>query len=125
MKNLVLFLLVLLVAGCVGDGEMMRYEITDITDVTYTTDGKGLTLSYTLPLETLYYSPGVDVSDSADGTLLIIRKCSINNKCEVDIQSEHAEASREVLVLDTQEDPSRIYVNQIQPSNSLAALTKK
>lgn len=125
MKYIFLAIFSFLITGCVGDNKTMHYEISDITDVTYTLDGKLLTLSYILPLETLYYSPGVDISINKNDILLTVKRCNINDKCKVDVTSEHSNGNREIIKLEIKKSTSNVYFNQIKRSNSLETLVSK
>jgi len=103
----------------------MHYETSDISELSYRIEGGTLSVAYSLPLDTLYYSPGVDVSDSSNDTLIRIKKCSVDKKCTVGIPTNQIDGNKAMFILNTTRDPSKIYVNQVHEENSLSALIHK
>jgi hypothetical protein len=102
----------------------MDYKITDILDISYTITDKEVELSYTPLMESLYYSPGVDLLESDGVTVILIRRCNINSKCDVDAQAEQGSFNKVKFVLKQNYLASQIYLNEKKDTNSLAVLAQ-
>lgn len=61
MKYLMSILVITLVVGCVDDNKKTNYALVELSDLHYTIAEKKIELGNTPPVESLYYSPGVDV----------------------------------------------------------------
>lgn len=66
MKNFIVVVIILL-WGCSMEVKGMVYPVSDISNVKYEISQDRLELQYQTPLETLYYSPGINYNLSADG----------------------------------------------------------
>lgn len=69
--------------GCSG-GKMELYKQSDIINLEVTkTDTSLIVFKYLPLLETLYFSPGANLVEAADGTTVELVRCSIKSKCHV------------------------------------------
>jgi len=111
--------------GCDGEDESMYYDISDISELSYELADDSLAISYSLPLETLYYSPGIDLKVNGDDVIINIVRCSINDKCSVDLVTTRSDDNRQVASVRKQVEPSRVYINRISPETSVDRLARK
>lgn len=81
MSNRILLSAALLAVACSGPE---RYDLNDVSEVSVTGDTQGTVLKYRVPMESLYFSPGVK-SRVKDGKRYIeIIRCKVGRKCAVD-----------------------------------------
>ncbi|MBA6410892.1 MULTISPECIES: hypothetical protein [unclassified Pseudoalteromonas] len=112
------------ISGCTEGKTKMDYKISDISDITYKITDKEVELSYTPLMESLYYSPGVDLLEDNGEIVIHIRRCNINSKCEVDAQAEQGSSNKVKFELKQNYLASQIYLNEKNNTNSLAALAR-
>lgn len=126
MKYFINLLVVFLLTGCVGDGENMNYSMTELSGLNYTIAENNIELRYTPPMESLYYSPGVDVQQGDDFVIISIKRCNINDKCGVTIATNQT-AVEHVVALNFERvySPAQIFINSKNESNSLSALVSQ
>ncbi|MCC8628024.1 hypothetical protein [Xanthomonas vesicatoria] len=68
--------------ACAGGNMRSDYKKNDVQPVKIEKAGDSLQITYHMPAESLFYSPGVDFANE-DGVLRIaIRRCGINDKCD-------------------------------------------
>lgn len=80
-KRILLSAALLLVVACSGPE---RYELKDVSEVSVTGGTHDTVLKYRVPMESLYFSPGVK-SRVKDGKRYIeIIRCKVGRKCAVD-----------------------------------------
>jgi hypothetical protein len=126
MKYVVNILVIFLLAGCVGDDESMNYSMTELSELNYTIAENNIELRYTPPMESLYYSPGVDVQQGDDFVIISIKRCNINDKCDVTIATNQTAAEHVVALNFEQEySPAQIFINNKNESNSLSVLVSQ
>jgi len=104
MNNIVQALLLLsffiATSGC-GEKTMGLYKQSDITSIiVQSVDFKNIELSYLPLMETLYYSPGANLVESADTINLEMLRCSINSQCEVTNKARHEDSGPLVLLVE-------------------------
>lgn len=85
-NNLLAWLGLALLAGCTMSDV---YDVDAISNVVISAAGRGpRTLTYTLRLDTMYYSPGVKVSRKDGAERLQVVKCKVGKTCAFDLPSE-------------------------------------
>jgi hypothetical protein len=92
------FLLFLTVLNLFGCNEKDYYKLSKIKDLNIDSNESKIKLSYRLPLDTLYYSPGILIHKYEGKSLIHIVKCSIKEKCKVDIASASKEGMTKVII---------------------------
>lgn len=99
MKKMLLILCLILL-GCTSEGKEMVYSISELTNIKYTLSEDKIDLEYQAPLETLYYSPGVDYKVSDDGKLEIkVVRCKFKEDCEVKAKAEQGDFNKVTVQL--------------------------
>lgn len=58
------------------------YKKNDVQPVKIEKAGKSLQITYHMPAESLFYSPGVDFANDGGVLRIAIRRCGINDKCD-------------------------------------------
>lgn len=104
----------------------MNYSIAELSDLHYTIAENNIELRYIPPMESLYYSPGVDVQQGDDFVIISIKRCNINDKCGVTIATNQT-AAEHVVALNFEQvySPAQIFINSKNESNSLSALVSQ
>ncbi len=111
--------------GCVEGNNKMKYDIKNITDVTYKIENTTLELSYSPLMESLYYSPGVTYKTIKDKIVIDVTRCGINDDCKVDAKAVIGRANLVKVELGKVLDPNMIFINEINELNSLNVLSKQ
>ncbi|ACV25899.1 hypothetical protein [Kangiella koreensis] len=125
MKKFVV-LICILAWGCSMEVKGMVYTVSDVNNVKYEISQSQLELQYQTPLETLYYSPGINYRLSADGKLeLQIVRCGIKEKCEVAAKAQQGEMNRVVIELPKTVKLEKIYLTDGEKEVSLSELSGK
>jgi len=126
MKYFINLLVVCLLTGFAGADAGMNYSTTQLSGLNYTIAGNNIELRYTPLMESLYYSPGVDVQQGDDFVIISIRRCNINDKCGVTVATNQT-AAEHVVALNFEQaySPAQIFINSKNESNSLSVLVSQ
>ncbi len=68
--------------------EAVEYPANKVKIAELKTTGRELSLVYVTELESLYFSPGINVEENRGKVVLHIMKCSIYRKCKTDFPAE-------------------------------------
>jgi len=103
----------------------MSYETNNIFNISYIIDDTKLNLTYSPLMETLYYSPGIDIIENDNELIIIIRKCDYDEKCEVDIKVKPELGFTYNININLKKSytASQIFINEPNKENSLKALS--
>jgi hypothetical protein len=103
MKYLLLLTTLFFTAGCNSStiGSTMRYEPEQLTNINFSKADNGYALSYSAPLESLYFSPGVKLIQKDGNTYIEVIRCKIDHDCDVDFKSTYAEDGSSKVVIDS------------------------
>jgi len=123
IKTLLIFI-VFSISGCTEGRTKMNYKTTDISDISYKITENELELNYTPMMESLYYSPGIDLLESEGEIIIHIRRCSIKSKCEVDAKAEQGAVNKVKFELKQGYLASQIFINEKDNNSSLDILAK-
>ncbi|MFS8381855.1 hypothetical protein D0A36_12360 [Xanthomonas campestris] len=69
-------------AACAGGNMRSDYKKNDVQPVKIEKLGDSLQITYHMPTESLFYSPGVDFANDPGVLRIAIRRCGINEKCD-------------------------------------------
>ncbi|PPU42655.1 hypothetical protein XaplCFBP3123_06305 [Xanthomonas arboricola pv. populi] len=69
-------------ATCAGGNMRSDYKKNDVQPVKIEKLGDSLQITYHMPAESLFYSPGVDFANDPGVLRIAIRRCGINEKCD-------------------------------------------
>jgi len=110
--------------GCTAD-KKMSYEASDISNISYNIDEKKLVLTYSPLLETLYYSPGIDLLVSENALIVKVIRCKIKSLCEVDIKAKPELGFTNNITINLKKSytASQIFINEPNKENSLKVLS--
>jgi len=98
--NKVLIILCMVLSGCTSEGKEMIYSVSELANIKYTLSEDRIDLEYQAPLETLYYSPGVDYKVSDGGKLEIkVIRCKFKEDCEVKAKAEQGDFNKVTVQL--------------------------
>lgn len=125
MKYLMTILVVFLLTGCIGDNKKMNYSIAELSELGYTITENKIELRYTPLMESLYYSPGVDIQQADDFVIISIKRCNINDDCAVDVLVEQSAEQVVELNFERKYNPEQIFINSKNESNSLSNLVSE
>jgi len=103
----------------------MSYEASDISNISYNIDEKKLVLTYSPLLETLYYSPGIDLLVSENALIVKVIRCKIKSLCEVDIKAKPELGFTNNITINLKKSytASQIFINEPNKENSLKVLS--
>jgi hypothetical protein len=118
-------LVIFLLTGCVGDNKNMNYSLAELSALNYTITENKIELRYTPLMESLYYSPGVDIQQADDFVIISIKRCNINDDCAVDVSVEQAAEHVVELSFEREYSPDKIFINSKNESNSLSNLVSE
>ncbi|WP_434991199.1 hypothetical protein [Xanthomonas melonis] len=76
-------LALLIFTGCAAGSRRSDYKKNDVQPVKIEkAEGNSLQITYHMPAESLFYSPGVDFTNDHGVLRIAIRRCGINEKCD-------------------------------------------
>ncbi len=102
----------------------MNYTTDQLTDVFYHIKGNTVSLRYSALMESLYYSPGVDVDVHDDYALIYVKRCNIKSECKAEFDATQDSAQKVQIELDKHYIPSQIFINEKTAANQLDILGK-
>lgn len=109
--------------GCSMEVNSMIYPISDVNNVKYEMSQSQLELEYQTPLETLYYSPGINYILSNDGELEIeVVRCGIKEECDVAAKAEQGDVNTVVIKLSEPIDVSKVLIKDSKKKVKLSEL---
>ncbi|PPU70501.1 hypothetical protein XhhCFBP4925_23250 [Xanthomonas hortorum pv. hederae] len=77
------FLALSTLTACAGGNMRSDYKKKDVQPVKVErTEGNSIQITYHMPAESLFYSPGVDFANDPGVLRIAIRRCGINEKCD-------------------------------------------
>lgn len=80
--------LTLIQTACAGGASMKsEYSRAAIRDLSARAENDQLTVRYRYPMESLYYSGGVDMVRAGDTIRLVIARCKVQGECNPDVPS--------------------------------------
>jgi len=120
MKYFMSILVIFALTGCVGENK--NYSLANLSELNYTIVENKIELRYTPLMESLYYSPGVDVEQGDDFVIISIKRCNINDNCDVDVSTDQAAEHVIELSFEREYSPEKIFINSKNQANSLSAL---
>ncbi|MCW8858005.1 MAG: hypothetical protein OQJ95_11625 [Kangiella sp.] len=110
--------------GCSMEVNGMVYPVSDVKNVKYEMRQNQLELEYQTPLETLYYSPGINYNLSADGKLeLQIIRCGIEDDCQVAVKAQQGEVNKVLIELPKAIEAGKVYFTDSEKKVSLSELS--
>ncbi|WP_081419406.1 hypothetical protein [Xanthomonas cannabis] len=69
-------------AACAGGNMRSDYKKNDVQPVKIEKSGDSLQITYHMPAESLFYSPGIDFLNEGGVLRIAIRRCGIKEKCD-------------------------------------------
>jgi len=99
--------------------------MAELSELDYTIAENKIELRYTPLMESLYYSPGVDIQQADDFVIISIKRCNINDDCAVDVSVEQSAEQIVELNFEHKYSPEQIFINSKSESNSLSILVSK
>lgn len=110
--------------GCSMEVNGMVYPISDVNNVKYEMSQSQIELEYQTPLETLYYSPGINYILSNDGELEIeVVRCGIKEECDVAAKAEQGDVNTVVIKLSEPIDIHKVLIKDSKEKVKLSELT--
>lgn len=101
----------------------MVYPISDVKNVKYEIGQSQLELEYQTPLETLYYSPGINYILSNDGELEIeVVRCGIKEECDVAAKAEQGDVNTVIIKLSEPIDVNKVLIKDSKKKVKLSEL---
>lgn len=100
----------------------MIYAAEKIKALSYDKDGSKLDLNYKVLMESMYFSPGVNLRTEEGKVYLDIVRCKLNEECPTQFKSEYLEDGSQKVQVETNHDVSEIYIygsEEIKPISSL------
>ncbi|WP_282178276.1 hypothetical protein [Vibrio nereis] len=125
MRSIGLLLTMLIINGCSGEDKPKYYDVSDISELSYELAEDSLSVSYSLVLETLYYSPGVNIKIKGNDIIIDIIRCNVNDECSVDILTTMSNSNKKIVIVREKVKPSRVYINRVSPETSVDRLSYK
>lgn len=125
MRSIGLLLTMLIINGCDGEDKPKYYDVSDISELSYELAEDSLSVSYSLVLETLYYSPGVNIKIKGNDIIIDIIRCYVNDECSVDILTTMSNSNKKIIIVREKVKPSRVYINRVSPETSVVRLSYK
>lgn len=119
------FLIVLCIVlwGCATEANGTVYSVSDLKNIKYELSENRVDLEYQAPLETLYYSPGVDYELSEDGTLEIkVVRCKLKDGCKVKAKAKQGDVNEVTIQLATPVSAADIMITDGKEMLSLSGL---
>lgn len=109
--------------GCSMEVNGMVYPISDVKNVKYEIGQSQLELEYQTPLETLYYSPGINYILSNDGELEIeVVRCGIKEECDVAAKAEQGDVNTVIIKLSEPIDVNKVLIKDSKKKVKLSEL---
>jgi len=99
--------------------------MAELSELDYTIAENKIELRYTPLMESLYHSPGVDVQQADDFVIISIKRCNINDNCNVDVSVEQSAEQVVELSFEREYSPEQIFINSKSESNSLSVLVSE
>ena len=125
MKNFIVVVIILLL-GCSMEVKGLVYPVSDISNVKYEISQDGLELQYQTPLETLYYSPGINYNLSAEGKLeLKVIRCGIEDDCQVTVRAQQGDVNKVLIELPKAIEVRKVFFTDGEKEVSLSELVGK
>ncbi|NIK08472.1 hypothetical protein FHY11_001982 [Xanthomonas arboricola] len=69
-------------AACAGGNMRSDYKKNDVQPVKIKNLGDSLQITYHMPAESLFYSPGIDFANEGGVLRIAIRRCGVNEECD-------------------------------------------
>lgn len=109
--------------GCSMEVNGMVYPISDVGNVKYEMSQGQLELQYQTPLETLYYSPGINYTLSSDGQMEIeVVRCGIKEECDVAAKAQQSDVNTVVIKLSEPIDIHKVLIKDSKEKVKLSEL---
>jgi len=126
MKKAILILLAALSTGCFGTSKEadMKYDVIDIDSLSYEASEGALKLKYKVLMESLYFSPGINLREEGGKVYLDIVRCRIDDKCAVDFDAEYDDEGASLVTLSTDVSVDDMYVSGAKEETALTVLAK-
>lgn len=112
------------ISGCTEGKTKMDYKATDISDINYKITRNEIELNYSPIMESLYYSPGVNLLENEGEIIIQIKRCNINSQCDVDVKAEQGAVNKVKFELKQEYSASQIYINEKNNNSSLEVLAQ-
>lgn len=109
--------------GCSMEVNGMVYPTSDVNNVKYEISQSQLELQYQTPLETLYYSPGINYTLSNDGQMEIeVVRCGIKEECNVAVKAEQGDVNTVVITLSEPIEVNKVLIKDNKTKVKLSEL---
>jgi len=125
MDRIVTVWLLALISGCGGVQTVQQYNAQDISVEALSVDAATMKINYRVPLESLYFSPGINVAMEEGKTVLTFVRCNINDQCKANSKAQFSQGlyQAELTVLNSL-NLSEVYVTDEGEVVKLKALTE-
>ncbi|WP_293269038.1 hypothetical protein [Neptunomonas sp.] len=88
----------------------MKYTSEKLEEISYALEGESVNLTYRVLLESMYFSPGVNIREEENKTYLDIVRCKVAGTCDVQYVSHFNEDGSQSVTIKAPIDPSAVWV---------------
>ncbi|MBR9827793.1 MAG: hypothetical protein GYB41_03985 [Oceanospirillales bacterium] len=98
--------------SCIADEkEKIKYDLSQLNNFSYTKKDKSIHIKYQPTLESLYFSPGINIHIENEKIILEVLRCNVNKECKPDLKSEYDDQGYANVVITQNYDTGKIFIS--------------